>query len=93
MTAMFKTTRRKATGFVLAAAAATLFATGAMTFAPTPAAADGVKCAGINSCKGHSECASATNECKGQNACKGQGWTSAESADACTGAGGTVVEG
>jgi len=84
---------RKTTGFMLAAAAATMFAAGAMTFAPSPAAAEGVKCAGINSCKGQSECASATNECKTQNACKGQGWISSESADACTGAGGTVVEG
>lgn len=84
---------RKSTGFMLAAAAATLFATASLTIAPTPAAADGVKCAGINSCKGTSECASASNSCKGQNACKGQGWISSESADACTGAGGTVVEG
>ncbi|MEX0810435.1 MAG: hypothetical protein WD044_17065 [Dongiaceae bacterium] len=84
---------RKTTGFVLAAAAATMFAAGALTLAPAPAAAEGVKCAGINSCKGHSECATASSSCKGQNACKGQGWTSAESADACTEAGGTVVEG
>ena len=84
---------RKTTGLVLAAAAATLFAAGTMTLAPVPAFAEGVKCAGINSCKGHSECASATNECKGLNECKGHGWISAESADACTGQGGTVVEG
>ncbi len=84
---------RKSTGFVLAAAAATLFATASLTMAPTPAAAEGVKCAGINSCKGQSECKSAANSCKGQNACKGQGWITAESADACTEAGGTVIEG
>ena len=84
---------RKTTGFVLAAAAAGLFAAGTMTTLPSPAAADGVKCAGINECKGHSECASATNACNGQNACKGQGWVSSESAEACTGAGGMVVEG
>ena len=83
---------RKSSGFVLAAAAATLFATASLTLAPTPAAADGVKCAGINECKGHSECAGASNSCKGQNACKGQGWISSESADACTAAGGTVIE-
>lgn len=84
---------RKTTGFVLAAAAASLFAAGTMSLLPTPAAAGGVKCAGINSCKGTSECASATNSCKGLNACKGQGWITADDAEACTGAGGTVVEG
>jgi hypothetical protein len=84
---------RKSTGLVLAAAAATLFAAGSISLTPSPAAADGVKCAGVNSCKGHGECAGASNSCKGQNACKGQGWISSESAEACTGAGGTVVEG
>lgn len=84
---------RKTTGFVLAAAAASMFAAGAIGFTPTPAAADGVKCAGINSCKGHSECATASSSCKGLNACKGQGWVSADSAEACTGEGGTVIEG
>jgi len=84
---------RKTTGFVLAAAAASMFVAGSVALTPIPAAADGVKCAGVNSCKGHGECASATNSCKGQNACKGQGWISADSADACTGQGGTVIEG
>ena len=65
---------RKTTGFVLAAAAASMFVAGSVAFTPTPAAADGVKCAGINSCKGHSECATASSSCKGQNACKGHGW-------------------
>ena len=83
---------RKSSGIILAAAAATWFATASLTLAPAPAAADGVKCAGLNECKGHSECASASNSCKGQNACKGQGWISSESADACTAAGGTVIE-
>ena len=84
---------RKTTGFVLAAAAATLLAAGAMTFTPSPAAAHSVKCAGTNSCTRLSECATASSSCKGLNACKGQGWTSAESAEACTEAGGTVIEG
>jgi len=34
------------------------------------------KCFGINSCKGHSECATANSACKGQNECAGQGWVS-----------------
>jgi hypothetical protein len=35
-----------------------------------------VHCAGVNSCKGTSECKSAKNSCKGMNSCKGQGWVS-----------------
>ena len=35
-----------------------------------------VQCAGVNACKGKSECSSAKNGCKGQNACKGEGWQS-----------------
>ena len=33
-----------------------------------------VPCYGVNDCKGHSDCHSATNDCKGQNSCKGQGF-------------------
>ena len=33
-----------------------------------------VHCYGVNSCKGKSECATATNECSGQNSCKGKGF-------------------
>jgi hypothetical protein len=32
------------------------------------------KCFGINSCKGHSDCATANSACKGQNDCAGKGW-------------------
>jgi hypothetical protein len=35
-----------------------------------------VKCTGVNSCKGTSECKSAKNSCKGMNSCKGQGFVS-----------------
>ena len=31
--------------------------------------------------------------CSGVNACKGQGWVEQSSAEACTAAGGTVIEG
>jgi hypothetical protein len=80
-------------GIALAAAAAALFATGA-TLAPAVHAADGgtVQCAGINSCKGHSECKTAKSECKGLNACKGQGWVNKGSAKECVDAGGKVVK-
>ena len=33
-----------------------------------------VKCEGVNSCKGHSDCKTAKNSCKGQNGCGGQGF-------------------
>ena len=59
----------------MAAAAAMLFTSG---FATVSVAADeaAVHCAGVNSCKGMSECKSAKNSCKGMNSCKGQGWVS-----------------
>ena len=81
----------RTSGIALATAAAALFAT-AMA-APVAQAADApfVKCTGINSCKGTSECKTAKNECKGMNACKGQGWVSKASAKECTDAGGKVV--
>ncbi|HNC52465.1 MAG TPA: hypothetical protein PLO14_09550 [Accumulibacter sp.] len=80
-------------GVAIAAAAAALFTAGSIV-APTAQAAEGssVHCAGINSCKGHSECKTAKNECKGQNACKGQGWVTKSSAKECTDAGGKVAK-
>ena len=86
------TALRKTPGIVLAVAAATLFAAGTVAVTPTPAMADGVKCLGINSCAGQSECASDNNECQGQNECAGQGWITTETADACGDQGGLVVE-
>ena len=76
----------------VAAAAAALCALGA---APRAQAATdaGVKCAGVNSCKGSSECKTAKSDCKGHNSCKGQGWVSKKTAEECTKAGGTVVKG
>jgi hypothetical protein len=76
----------------IAAAAAALFALGAAPMAQ--AAEEGsVKCSGVNSCKGSSECKTAKSECKGHNSCKGQGWVTKKSADECKKAGGTVVKG
>ncbi|MEJ6004893.1 hypothetical protein WG899_05000 [Paucibacter sp. AS339] len=77
------------TGLSIAAAAAALFtATGIASVAH---AEDGmVKCSGINSCKGSSECKTAKSECKGHNSCKGQGWVSAKSAAECSKSGGKV---
>lgn len=81
-------------GLALATTAAALFST--MT-TPVQAASHAggdmmVKCSGVNSCKGTSECKTAKSECKGHNSCKGQGWVSKKSATECTKAGGTVLK-
>lgn len=80
------------TGIAIATVAAALFGMGATATVAQAADAPMVKCAGINSCKGHSECKTAKNECKGMNSCKGQGWVSKASAKECTDAGGKVVK-
>jgi hypothetical protein len=63
----------KLSSAAMAAAAAMLFSS---TIATPSFAADAatVKCVGVNSCKGTSECMSAKNSCKGMNSCKGQGF-------------------
>ncbi len=77
----------------LASAAAALFAAGATLSTSVHAAGDmSVKCAGLNSRTGTSDCNTATNECKGQNSCKGMGWNMKASAKDCTAAGGTVLK-
>ena len=79
-------------GATIAAAAATLFLAGATMSTVTYAAGEG-KCVGVNACKGQSACKGGANSCKGQNACKGQGFVEQSSAEACTAAGGTVING
>jgi uncharacterized membrane protein len=65
--------RKIASGAALAAAAAMFLSSGIVSTAVAAEAAK-VKCEGVNSCKGTSECKSADNSCKGQNTCKGHGW-------------------
>jgi hypothetical protein len=65
----------KLSSVAMAAAAAMLFSSGIST-ASYAADAATVKCTGVNSCKGTSECKSAKNSCKGMNSCKGQGFVS-----------------
>lgn len=77
-------------GAAVAATIATMFAAGAMVMPSVAHAGEGVKCMGVNSCKGTSECATATSQCKGQNGCKGQGWEYKKSAEECEAAGGKV---
>jgi hypothetical protein len=72
-----KVTRRNVfSGTALAATAAALFMSGTVAVSPAAAAEAKVQCAGVNSCKGKSECSTAANACQGQNACKGKGWLS-----------------
>ena len=64
-------TAKTLTGIALATAAAAMFA-----LAPVSATAGDktVKCMGVNACKGHSSCKTASSPGKGQNSCKGQGF-------------------
>lgn len=78
-------------GLAIAATAAALFTLGTAPLAQAATDA-GVKCAGVNSCKGSSECKTAKSECKGHNSCKGQGWVTKKTAEECTKEGGTVVK-
>ncbi|HBZ71028.1 MAG TPA: hypothetical protein DEP35_15370 [Deltaproteobacteria bacterium] len=66
----------KGTSVVTAAAVAALFMTGIAqsAFADESAGGSKIKCEGVNSCKGHSDCKSAANSCKGQNGCAGKGF-------------------
>ncbi len=54
----------------------------------------GVKCSGINECKGKGECGAAdgSHSCKGKNGCKGKGWVNVASEKACTDKKGSVVK-
>jgi uncharacterized membrane protein len=70
-------------GAVLAAAAAAAFVLGAGNAALADHHEQGekVKCEGVNSCKGASECKTAHSECGGQNSCKGKGWVTMSEAE------------
>ena len=72
----------------LIATATAIFAAGSFA---TAAHADGVKCSGVNSCKGTSACKGAASSCKGLNACKGQGFAQMSEAK-CKATGGAYVK-
>ncbi len=80
------------TALALAGTAAALLATSLPASATSDKMEAKVKCAGVNSCKGSSECKTAKSACKGHNSCKGQGWVSKKSAEECKKDGGSVVE-
>jgi uncharacterized membrane protein len=70
---------------VLAAAAAAIFVSGGATesVAAHHEGGEKVKCEGVNSCKGQSECKTDHSSCNGHNECAGKGWVemSAEECD------------
>ena len=75
----------------LLAAAAFSFAVSGATIAPVQADEAKVHCVGVNSCKGQSECKTASSSCKGQNGCKGKGFVDVANEDECKTKGGTVM--
>ncbi len=80
----------KTTGTALAIAAASLV--GCASYSATDkstSAAENVHCYGVNKCKGHNDCKTASNACKGHASCKGKGFISL-SASACDHVGGKV---
>jgi uncharacterized membrane protein len=82
------TTRGKLGNIAMAAAAAALFSAAPMTAVQAGSDAN-VHCFGVNKCKGHNDCKTATNACKGHASCKGQGFVSM-SEHACEEIGGSV---
>ena len=89
-------TGKKALGFVVATAVVGMLASGYQFAGEAGKKESGksVKCSGVNSCKGHGECAAAdgSHACAGKNECKGKGWTKVKSEEECTKKGGTVVK-
>lgn len=84
------TTRRKFTTIALATAAAALFSAAPITVVQAASDAN-VHCFGVNKCKGHNDCKTASNACKGHASCKGHGYVSM-SKHACDEIGGTTEE-
>ncbi|RTZ61187.1 MAG: hypothetical protein DSZ32_02350 [Gammaproteobacteria bacterium] len=84
-------TVKKVTGYAVAAAAATLFATAPMTASAADEGAVEVACLGVNACKGKSACKTADNACAGMNSCKGKGMVKM-SAEECAEKGGKAPE-
>lgn len=72
--------------------AALAIAAAGITAVPTIATAGEAKnvhCFGVNKCKGHNDCKSASNACKGMGSCKGQGFVGMPS-NSCKEMGGTT---
>jgi len=67
-------TSANTSGLLLATAVAALFVNSPVMAEESGAEEAKVHCVGINACKGHSDCKTATNECAGKNSCKGKGF-------------------
>lgn len=81
---------KKSTGAALAIAAASLVGcAGYGTAGKSASSTNDVHCYGVNKCKGHNDCKTASNACKGHASCKGHGFISMP-AGACDHVGGTV---
>lgn len=80
--------RRKFTAITLAGIAGSMFAS-APVLAGSAEGEAMVECYGVNKCKGHNDCKTATNACKGHASCKGQGFIKM-SRHACEEIGGSV---
>jgi len=78
------------TGIALALAAASMVgcASNSSTGASSSVSKN-IHCYGVNKCKGHNDCKSASNACKGHASCKGHGFISM-SAKSCDHVGGKV---
>jgi uncharacterized membrane protein len=80
---------KKVMGAAMAMAAAGMLSATAPVFAAESGSSANVHCYGVNKCKGHNDCKTASNACKGHASCKGQGFV-AVSAKACDHLGGKV---
>jgi hypothetical protein len=78
--------------FLATTAVALILNTSSISAATTPTPSyTGVKCYGINSCKGKSQCGlSNKNSCQGLNACKGKGYLYVKTEKECLAQGGKI---
>ena len=82
---------KKVSGLTTAVAAAAIFSAAPVVFSPASAAEKNIHCYGVNVCKGHNACKTASNACKGQGSCKGLGFVAVTS-KTCADIGGKVGE-
>ena len=81
--------RREFSRLAMATAAAAIFSAAPIATVHAGSSAD-VHCFGVNKCKGHNDCKTASNACKGMASCKGQGFV-AMSEKACDDIGGSTT--
>ena len=79
-------------GSALAATAAALLMSGAVSISTAQAADAKGHCVGANACGGKSACKTAKNECGGKNKCKGQGFVEMTKAECDAAAAGNKDE-